>query len=72
MRLTLDKLLGIRAYLVRLGDKWQEWDFEKLVDSLRSWTDRNPKNILNNDQKYKKEDVFQTNEQKQPPRMCLL
>ena len=26
-RLTLDKLLGIRADLVRLDDNWQEWDF---------------------------------------------
>ena len=32
MRLTLDKLPGIRADLVRLDDNWQDWDFEKLVD----------------------------------------
>ena len=72
MRLTLGKLPGIRADLVRLDDNWQDWDFEKLVDSLRRWSDRSPKSILNNDQKYKKKDVFQKNEQKQPPRMCLL
>ena len=71
MRLTLDKLPGIRADLVRLDDNWQEWDFEKLVDSLRRWTERNPKNILNNDPKYKKENVFNLKEQKQTPRACV-
>ena len=35
VRLTLDKLREIRADLVRLGDEWQEWDFPKLVESLR-------------------------------------
>ena len=71
MRLTLDKLPGIRADLVRLDDNWQEWDFEKLVDSLRRWTERNPKNILNNDPKYKRENVFHSKEQKQTPRACV-
>ena len=27
VRLTLDKLPGIRADVVRLDDNWQEWDF---------------------------------------------
>ena len=36
VRLTLDKLLGSRADLVRLIGDWQEWDFPKLVESLRS------------------------------------
>ena len=35
VRLTLDKFPGIRADLVRLDDNWQEWDFARLVDSLR-------------------------------------
>ena len=35
MRLTLDKLPGTRADLVRLDDNWQKWDFAKLVKSLR-------------------------------------
>ena len=55
VRLTLDKLPGIRADLVRLDNNWQEWDFAKLVDSLRRWANRNPKNILNNDQKHRRE-----------------
>lgn len=37
MRLTLDKLPGTRADLVRLDDNWQKWDFAKLVKSLRRW-----------------------------------
>ena len=56
--LTLGKLPGIRVYLVRLDDNWQEWDFTTLVDSLRGWTDRNPKNTLNSDQKHKSEGAF--------------
>ena len=71
MRLSLDKLPGIRADLVRLEDNWQEWDFAKLVDSLRRWTERNTKNILNNDPKYKRENVFHSKEQKQTPRACV-
>ena len=65
MKLTLDKLPSIRADLVRLDDNWQEWDFAKQVDSLRRLAERKPKNILNNDQKHKRESVFQTKEQKQ-------
>ena len=60
VRLTLNKLPGIRADLIRLDDNWQEWDSAKLVDSLRSWTDKNPKRVLNNDQKHRREGVFQT------------
>ena len=59
------------ADLVRLDDNRQEWDFAKLVDSFRRWTDRNSKNILNNDQKHRREGVFQTKEQKQTPRVCV-
>ena len=37
VRLTLDKLPGIRAVLVRLDDNWQEWRFPQLVGTLRNW-----------------------------------
>ena len=37
VRLTLDKLPGIRADLVRLDDNWQEWRFLQLVGALRNW-----------------------------------
>ena len=46
LRLTLDKVPGISAELVRLDDDWQEWDFPKLAESLRKRTDQNPKTIF--------------------------
>ena len=49
VRVTLDKLPGIRADLVRLDDDWQDWGFPELIKSLRKWCDRNP--ITNEDQK---------------------
>ena len=41
-RAALDKLEGIRAYLVRTDDNWQEWGFPQLVNALIQWTERNP------------------------------
>ena len=35
VRLTLDKLPGIRSDLVRLDDNWQEKRFPQLVEALR-------------------------------------
>ena len=45
VRNTLDKLPRIRADLVRLDDSWQDWWFCELVETLRKWTERNPKII---------------------------
>ena len=45
VRNTLDKLPRIRADLVRLDDSWQDWGFCELVETLRKWTERNPKII---------------------------
>ena len=42
VRVTLDKLPGIRADLVRLDDDWQEWSFRKLVQALWKWCERKP------------------------------
>ena len=42
VRMTLDKLSGIRSDLIRLDDDWQEWEFPRLVEAIRSWTVRNP------------------------------
>ena len=33
--LILDKLLGIRADLIRTDEDWQEWTFPQLVDALK-------------------------------------
>ena len=42
VRMTLDKLEGIRSDLVRTDDDWQSWKFPQLVEALRKWTERNP------------------------------
>ena len=42
VRMTLNKLEGIRGDLVRTDDDWQEWRFPQLVEALRKWTIRNP------------------------------
>jgi hypothetical protein len=36
---------------VRNDDNWQEWDFPKLVEALRKWTERNPLQIKDHDNK---------------------
>ena len=43
------------------------------MDSLRRWTDRNSKNIKNNDQKHKRKGVFQIKRAKETPfpRACF-
>lgn len=35
VRMTLNKLEGIRGDLVRTDDDWQEWRFLQLVEALR-------------------------------------
>ena len=42
VRMTLDKLEGIRGGLVRTDDNWQDWEFSHLLEALRKWTTRNP------------------------------
>ena len=41
VRMSIDKLQGIRGDLVRTDDNWREWDFPKFVEALRKWTERN-------------------------------
>ncbi|XP_068723854.1 uncharacterized protein [Montipora capricornis] len=42
IRMTLNKLEGIRGDLERTDDDWQESKFDQLVEALRKWTVRNP------------------------------
>ena len=35
VRMTLDKLEGIRGELVRTDDSWQDWEFPHLLEALR-------------------------------------
>jgi hypothetical protein len=40
--MTLDKLVGIRADLIRTEKDWKKWTFTELVEALRQWVERNP------------------------------
>ena len=42
VRMTIDKLPGIRGDLVRTDDSWRIWNFPQLIDELRKWTEMNP------------------------------
>ena len=42
VRLTLDKLEGIRGDLIRTEENWKKWTFKELVEALRLWVERNP------------------------------
>ena len=35
VRMSVDKLQGIRGDLVRTDDNWREWGFTKFVEALR-------------------------------------
>ena len=61
VRLTLDKLSGIRADLVRIDEDWQEWTFPQFVDVLKKWTTRNSKILPSPEKSFKRENTYQTN-----------
>ena len=61
VRLTLDKLLGIRGYLVRVDEDWQERNFPQFVDALRKWAIKNPKKTLIPEKGFKCFNAYQTN-----------
>jgi hypothetical protein len=42
VRMTLDKLVDIRADLIRTERDWKKWTFTELVEALRQWVERNP------------------------------
>ena len=71
VRLTLDKLPGIRADLVRIDEDWQEWTFPQLVDALRKWTTRNPKIIPSPEKGFKGENAYQANDKNYKHRDCV-
>ncbi len=76
VRMTLDKLEGIRSNLVRTDDSWQEWKFPHLVEALRKWTERNPlkqeKEVEKPKQRWSNRSKnFQTRQQEQKPRSCV-
>ena len=58
VKITLDKLPGSRADLVRLDDDWQDWRFTQLVEALRKWTERNPKIFVPPDKNLKRHKIY--------------
>ena len=79
VRMSIDKLEGIRGDLVRTDDHWQEWDFPKFVDALRKWTERNPISIKSpeklTDRKkekpaYPRNRTYQTQQKRERSRGC--
>ena len=58
VRLTMNKLPEIRADSARLDDNWQEWDFCQLVDTLRRWTETNPKTAGNPEEHFVRKICF--------------
>ena len=62
IKITLDKLPGIHANLVRLDDDWQDWGFPQLVEALKKWTERNPKIFVPPDKNLKRDKMFYTRE----------
>ena len=42
VRATLDKLKGIKGELVQGHDNWQNWGYEDLLKSLKTWREINP------------------------------
>ncbi|XP_028415664.1 uncharacterized protein LOC114539027 [Dendronephthya gigantea] len=79
VRMTLDKLEGIRGDLVRTDDGWRQWDFVKLVDALRKWTERNPtrvddRSLDKNSNKFSnvlRTKTFQTRQHETKQRRCV-
>lgn len=56
VRVTLDKLPGFRADLVRLDDNWHDWALPQMLEALCKWCDRNP--LHSSDQSNKSRDRF--------------
>ena len=73
VRLTLDKLPGIRADLVRLDEDWQEWGFSHLVEALRKWCERNPVPLDGNPGRRDKgrDPLLQAKQEGWKPRPCV-
>ena len=75
VRMTLNKLQSIRGDLVRTDPKWKEWTFVQLCEALREWTERNPVDHHNQEEKRKERHgkAFNTQQKKDQtkPRACV-
>ena len=71
VKITLDKLSGIRADLVGLENDWQDRRFTQLVEALRKWTERNPKIFIPPDKNPKWDKMYHTRENEHKSRVCV-
>ena len=79
VRMTLDKLEGIRGDLVRTDDGWQEWKFLQSLEALRKWTIRSPSKVEERGAKKEKplppkplkQNMFQVKQQDAKRRPCV-
>ena len=73
VRMSIDKLEGIRSDLVRTDDDWQTWDFPNFMDALRKWTERNPLPVKVNDKNRELPSfpIYQTLQGDTPLRSCV-
>ena len=62
VRMTLDKLPGIREDVLRIDEGWRELIFPQPVDTLREWTIRNPEIIPSSEKGFKDENAYETND----------
>lgn len=79
LRMSINKLQGIRGDLVRTDDNWREWDFPKLVEALRKWTERNPVELELNEKPldrkkppFLQDIISSAAERRTSSRMCVL
>ena len=71
VRMSIDKLPGIRGDLVRTDENWQEWDFPKFVYALQGWTERNPVTIRSSDKSLRDSNAFNTQLGDARPHGCV-
>ena len=81
VRMSIDKLQGIRGDLVRTDDNWREWNFSQFVEALRKWTERNPipteptekqtDRKKDNKPPFPRDKTFQAQQKDERPRVCV-
>ena len=76
VRMTLDKLDGIRPDLTGLDPKWKEWSFHDFIEALHGWIERNPLQYGERQAKpfsreFKSEKTFTTREPAAKQRQCF-
>ena len=71
VRMSINKLPGIRGDLIRTDENWQEWDFPKFVYALQGWTERIPVTTRSSDKSWRDSNAFNTQLGEVRPRGCV-